>query len=356
MPWKVYPALILLAAFLLPLDVTSQRNFRYKMYRNPPKPLLGILPVQSPHLAQPAREMITEALRREAENFDRYKPISILGDSSSLSPNAIQKLRNETDIDYILRSVVGFENNRYTIFSELLNTNTMESQASYFQACNCPIGEVVYWLIPDAVKQLKKASLKQFDHCPSGMVEVPESFISRLEPITRDTSDTSGAEGDSVTHTLKLSAFCMDKWEYPNRVNDYPVVDKTWEEAAGLCSEQGKRLCSETEWERTCRDAVDQEFPYAGKYDAKKCNAEGDIYTEAGHNKTCSGKLGIEDLSGNVSEWTSTAWGENYGDFVVRGGFWQSGQNSSCSKRYSQSSKESQKSIGFRCCATLTQH
>ena len=47
-------------------------------------------------------------------------------------------------------------------------------------------------------------------------------------------------------------AFYIDIYEYPNRPGILPKVNATWREAETLCAAQGKRLCTEQEWQKAC--------------------------------------------------------------------------------------------------------
>ena len=46
--------------------------------------------------------------------------------------------------------------------------------------------------------------------------------------------------------------FYIDTYEYPNQRGALPTVDVTWGEAESLCAAQGKRLCTEQEWQKAC--------------------------------------------------------------------------------------------------------
>ena len=46
--------------------------------------------------------------------------------------------------------------------------------------------------------------------------------------------------------------FCIDRFEYPNRKGEYPVIYVNWYESNQFCKEQGKRLCTEEECTFAC--------------------------------------------------------------------------------------------------------
>jgi hypothetical protein len=49
---------------------------------------------------------------------------------------------------------------------------------------------------------------------------------------------------------------CIDQFEFPNLMCEYPVVWVRASEAAGLCEAAGKRLCDAHEWEGACAGSV----------------------------------------------------------------------------------------------------
>lgn len=56
--------------------------------------------------------------------------------------------------------------------------------------------------------------------------------------------------------TTENAKLCVDQYEYPNIVCDYPVTWVKSDEAENLCMAQGKRLCDAHEWEGACAGAL----------------------------------------------------------------------------------------------------
>ncbi len=132
----------------------------------------------------------------------------------------------------------------------------------------------------------------------------------------------------------------------PFTLDNHPQVGVSWDEAVAFCrwlseqSGQDIRLPSEAEWERASRHTDARRYPWgnAGK-PAEHCNID-----ETGIGSTCSVGLfanghalcDAADMSGNVWEWCSTKWLDDYGDYerkvdddlegdatrVLRGGSW----------------------------------
>ncbi len=172
--------------------------------------------------------------------------------------------------------------------------------------------------------------------------------------------------GDPLASELERAAFAqkngmvragsawIDAYEYPNRAGATPVVKVDWKEAAKLCADAKKRLCTEDEWQRACTGAVERAFPYGAKLAAGRCHQKGKLKgaVPAGALAGCVTAEGVHDLSGNVAEWTATAFLEGKPQRVIRGGsFEQSDGKLSCTARdYYLPGLGGAKHIGFRCC------
>jgi len=128
----------------------------------------------------------------------------------------------------------------------------------------------------------------------------------------------------SVRHTTPRH------WDDP-RFNHpaLPVVGVTWYEAAAyaswLAAATGRpyRLPTDAELEAAARGRQGREWPWGGVWDAARVNS----VTLRTFGPTPPGVLvegrspeGLDDLSGNVEEWTTT---EADGELVVRGGSWR---------------------------------
>ncbi|HLP58289.1 MAG TPA: SUMF1/EgtB/PvdO family nonheme iron enzyme [Candidatus Deferrimicrobium sp.] len=132
------------------------------------------------------------------------------------------------------------------------------------------------------------------------------------------------------------------KWNGPN----FPVVEVSWYEAAAyvqwLTKKTGNRYClpTEAQWEKAARGSRGFQYPWGDDFDKNKCNSD-----ECGLGRTSpvgifpDGKSPYEcmDMAGNVWEWCSDWYGDNYynespaenpqgpvdgSDRVLRGGSW----------------------------------
>jgi formylglycine-generating enzyme required for sulfatase activity len=110
------------------------------------------------------------------------------------------------------------------------------------------------------------------------------------------------------------------------------------------------------EWEQACAGAGERAFPYGPRYDAASCVsagvAAGAEPLPAGSHAACVTPAGVADLSGNVAEWTDSAYDADTPRKVIRGGYWrQAGDRVSCRARdYFLPGQGGAAYIGFRCC------
>ena len=94
-----------------------------------------------------------------------------------------------------------------------------------------------------------------------------------------------------------------------------PWTGGSFSEAEAACAARGPgfRLCTAAELEDACRGAADTLYPYGPAYDGAVCNGVdhplgmGMASLPTGSLAMCvAGNPGVHDLSGNVTEWTST--------------------------------------------------
>lgn len=194
-----------------------------------------------------------------------------------------------------------------------------------------------------------------------------------------------GAFGEMVEVTGGPAPFWIGKYEAsrPDATADYPgSLDHracsnegvqpwrlvTQSQAAAACSAAGLRLCTEDEWQQACEGSSGNLYPYGNSYDPLACNGEEydpdcalpdeDTILPTGTElgcpataNTCVSEFGAFDMSGNVSEWTSTEVAVGY--FRTRGGdFTDPASPLSCAFNFRTSSQETvSPGLGFRCCA-----
>jgi formylglycine-generating enzyme required for sulfatase activity len=135
------------------------------------------------------------------------------------------------------------------------------------------------------------------------------------------------------------------KWNGPN----FPVVGGSWYEASAyaewLSQTTGVKyaLPTEAQWEKAARGSKGLEYPWGNKFDKNKCNSyEGGLgrTSPVGTFPIGVSPYGCMDMAGNVWEWCSDWYGEDYykkspaknpkgpsngSGRVIRGGGWDGG-------------------------------
>jgi hypothetical protein len=165
-----------------------------------------------------------------------------------------------------------------------------------------------------------------------------------LGSATGSTPRNPAREADAVP--LQMAAFAIDALPYPNDPAVAPRSSVSRDEAARLCGEQGKRLCSELEWERACKGDDNAVYPSQGTFDALLCAREP---------TACVSSLGVAALGTLGREWTASAAGRADWDrmrsAVVRGASKDAEPaQHRCAARDAAAPESRSESLLFRCC------
>lgn len=154
---------------------------------------------------------------------------------------------------------------------------------------------------------------------------------------------------------VMLEGFYIDQFPFPNEEGAIPVTNVSWDEAAALCAERDKRLCTELEWERACKGPDNSTYEYGDTYHASICEMGRPAQLRpAGYHVGCQSDFGVRDLHGGPFEWTASLFGRGQTErsVAVRGG---NGTDGALVGRcaHVEPLEPSRKSgtLGFRCCA-----
>ncbi len=208
-----------------------------------------------------------------------------------------------------------------------------------------------------------------------GMVYVPTGTLlgGRYLGDSPELATTQGP-GEREFHTVEVKGFWMDAYEmhyqpkvaseedteevaaqtanWNENIAMEPIVEVTWTEAKGECKRQGKRLCSEDEWERACKGDKMTLFSYGDEYADGTC-------AESGYSRgdkvdgfpACKSSHGVWGLSGGLVEWTSTLTPNSRGYVVKPGGVGGDEVGTRCAGRSDRNETFAQIHLGARCCS-----
>lgn len=193
--------------------------------------------------------------------------------------------------------------------------------------------------------------------CPVGMISIEgnycptvvETCISWVDSLGHRTSapvgDASGRCGEFMNPTRCLSSklvhmkYCIDEYEYPNIKGQKPQSWMSWREVKNACEDQGKRLCTKSEWTFSCEGQDIKPYPYGDGYhrDRTSCNTDNDqtninvhadskekrmldkLLAPAGAHASCVSTFGVHDLVGNIDEFVVNEGGSPYKSSLVGG-------------------------------------
>jgi hypothetical protein len=152
-----------------------------------------------------------------------------------------------------------------------------------------------------------------------------------------------------------LRGYYIDTFPYPNEEGAIPLTNVSQADAAALCAEREKRLCTELEWERACKGPQNLAYEYGDRHRPDRCGTGvAPSLRPAGLLVGCRSDFGVRDLHGGAFEWTASRWGRgtNSDLFAVRGGNSTAGEVvARCANAESRPADTKSGVVGFRCCA-----
>jgi serine/threonine protein kinase/formylglycine-generating enzyme required for sulfatase activity/cell division protein FtsB len=167
--------------------------------------------------------------------------------------------------------------------------------------------------------------------------------------------------GEKLVYASRSRRAAHDWLRFPVSAlsRDDGVAYAAWLNASGRVP--GARLCSETEWERAARGADDREYPSGDRLEPDDANFD-ETYgkdapsmgpDEVGSHPASRSPFGIDDMAGNIYEWTVSALAPN--EAVIRGGAYYYGSITmrSTNRTILEPTLRDQR-LGLRVCASLT--
>jgi len=150
---------------------------------------------------------------------------------------------------------------------------------------------------------------------------------------------------------VPMGAFRIDVHPWPNDPQKPAQTGVSRDAAAASCASVGKRLCTETEWERACKGPQNATFEYGNAHDKDACKSGAAL---PGARAKCVSAFGARDMHGLAFEWTSTPWGRSTDSslFTVKGSAGAASiLRERCANGQGRQPQVGSDDLGFRCCA-----
>lgn len=196
------------------------------------------------------------------------------------------------------------------------------------------------------------------DEDPPSRVYLPDFYIDQYEVTHRQYKRFIDATG------YKSPVYWKER-KYPSGKDIFPVSYVSWYDAVSYCNWAGKRLPTESEWEKAARGTDGRRYPWGEKFENAYANTGSSalyMLTPADSYPSGVSPYGVFDMAGNVQEWTadwykaypgSTLQRNSFGEIykVVRGGSFLSDplENARTSARSARLPTKIHRTIGFRC-------
>ena len=189
-----------------------------------------------------------------------------------------------------------------------------------------------------------------------GMVWIPPGTFIAGTPIDRV---PRVADEELAGTSVAMRGFYIDLLPYPNEPGAIGTTNVSRADAERLCATNGKRLCTELEWERACKGPDNRTYEYGDDYRAATCGtgvaASVAAKDPTGDHIGCTSGFGVRDMHGGAWEWTSSVWARGTTDpelGVLRGGNAVAGELAGrCANAIGRAATKKENTMGLRCCA-----
>jgi iron(II)-dependent oxidoreductase len=236
-----------------------------------------------------------------------------------------------------------------------------------------PAGEFwqgrVYYTLIDELGMLARARM---DDIPAHVVQLDAFYIDKNEITNTDFLRF-------VEATSHRKPFHWVGGKIPPSQEKFPVYNVSWDDAKAYCGWVGKRLPTESEWEKAARGGTDRKrFPWGDQLapGGGGRGGAGGTAPKLAHYGYPEGPVavgsfppnsyGVYDMVGNIAEWVADWYEQNYYSVspernpagpasglyrVVRGNAWNADDDRHMAVNYRNFSEAATRTvtIGFRC-------
>ncbi|MBS2016638.1 MAG: SUMF1/EgtB/PvdO family nonheme iron enzyme [Deltaproteobacteria bacterium] len=264
--------------------------------------------------------------------------------------------------------------------SEPVGTSTL-SQGTFASKLEKPevAAKVVTTPPPAVTAELegKKASAPSPNGaCPAGMALVEGDYCPDVEQTCLEWMDPPSsryanfrckryAKPATCKGERVHMRYCIDITERVEEGSNLPKHFMSWTSSKKLCEAEGGRLCRESEWIFACEGEEMRPYPYGWERDSSACNVDitsdigrvgrlVDHRAPAGANPKCASPFGVQDMAGNVEEWTQAdgpgqgskmGWKE-----VLKGSWWIPSRHACRQFQVGHNDVYNGAETGTRCC------
>lgn len=145
------------------------------------------------------------------------------------------------------------------------------------------------------------------------IVPVPLFYIDRMEVTNLQYSEFVNAVGYTPPPYWQNNTF-------PVHQDNHPVVMVNWYDASYYAAWRKKQLPTEAQWQRAAQGDAVKIWPWGNSYVQGFANAKSDHALPVGSFVHAKSQFGVQDMAGNVWEWTDTWYQNNNQDKIIRGG------------------------------------
>lgn len=266
--------------------------------------------------------------------------------------------------------------NNYILFILLFITACTDKSPTTINLPDQNITSPTDIIVPDAAVDVESIEQTLIDNsCPEGMKLIEGNWCPNLQEKCLKWRDQEKIEKWNSTHsdkkkyvvceefeasskclskTVRHLKFCMDIFERPNSFGTLPEIMISFNDLDKECKKEGKRLCSDVEFQKACQGPDNFPYPYGFTRNNETCNTDRKAINwdqekikhkdkqevkkldqrVASGSTQCVSDYGIYDLVGNTDEFVLNTL-NNFKPYksAMVGGHWIKGARNRCLAR-----------------------
>ncbi len=172
---------------------------------------------------------------------------------------------------------------------------------------------IVMRFVPAGEFEMGSSESSYGEERPAHTVYLDEFYIDKYE--VTNVSYKSCVDAGVCQQPNELSSATRPDYYGNPEFDDYPVIYVDWDMAVTYCEEwRGAALPTEAQWEKAARGTNGRSYPWGEGIDATFANYNDSVgdTTLVGAYEDGQSPYGVYDMSGNVWEWVTDWYDENY--------------------------------------------